>query len=417
MKRNEKIGIGILLLILITMIGLLIITKRIANQDSGNIVRPAPRESLTNNEELNENYSQEKAIEKGYVVITHNKIYNKDKLDKFMKNTEINSKNRIEDSVKIVQYTTEGDPIITELSYKIKDETYEIGGETKNKTTYILKTDNTRDKWSAEKDRKIIINDDIPGDFYGIIEEKEGNTTNIKLALYAIIDYVDENAKVYEEIFVCSYPSNIEQAQNTYFYGKVIESHSNSIILEPNEGEDIRKSADKIVVKLGENNDALYQIGTNVKVTYKGYVMETYPAQVDVVSIEVKSAEQFELRFYDKSNQTDNKIDKVLDKSETNKYDYNVYNCEGSVNILIEGKEMSLRDALLENKITLDEILAKANKDLTDKKIKGDMYRDGGSMEYHYDNYTIIKCHTLNGNRDMYIGNPELTINDLEIYK
>lgn len=403
------------MLILVAMIGILIVTKKIAKQDSENIIKPEPQERLTNNEDLEGDYSLEKAIEKGCIVITHNKIYNRDKLVKFIENTAMNSKNRIEDTIKIVQYTTEGDPIITELSYKIKDETYEIGNETKNKTTYVLKTDNTRDKWSVEQDRKVIINDDIPGEIYGITEEKEGNTTIVNLALYAEICYADENAKIYEPIHVCSYPSDIEQVSNTFFYGKVIESHSSYILIEPNEGEEIRKSADKIVVSLGENNDALYEVGTNVKITYKGYVMETYPAKVDVVNIEIKSAEEFELQFYDKSEETDSKINKILDKSETDKYDYNIYTCESSINIRINGKEMSLRSALLENKITMNEILAKANKDLTDKKITGGMYRDGGSMEYHYDNYTIIKCHKLDGNRDMYIGNSKLTINDLGI--
>ena len=41
------------------------------------------------------------------------------------------------------------------------------------------------------------------------------------------------------------------------------------------------------------------------------------------------------------------------------------------------------------------------------------MYKDGGSIIYKYDNYTIIKFHTLDGNRDVYIGNKNMDINDL----
>ncbi len=41
------------------------------------------------------------------------------------------------------------------------------------------------------------------------------------------------------------------------------------------------------------------------------------------------------------------------------------------------------------------------------------MYRDGGSMVYQYGSYTILKCHTLDGNRDVYIGTPEMNINDV----
>lgn len=74
----------------------------------------------------------------------------------------------------------------------------------------------------------------------------------------------------------------------SYFYGKVIESHQTYVIVEPNEDEKIRKSADEIYINLGEDNDMIYAEGTNLKIKYKGYVMETYPAQVDVVSVELK---------------------------------------------------------------------------------------------------------------------------------
>jgi hypothetical protein len=124
-----------------------------------------------------------------------------------------------------------------------------------------------------------------------------------------------------------------------------------------------------------------------------------------------KEAEEFEIRFYDKQPENEEKTHIILDKSETEKYDYNIYVYDGSVNILINGEEMSLRNALLQNKITMDEIIEKANKDFPDAI----SYDDGGSMEYHYENYTIIKVHTIDGNRDVYIGNKDMTIHDLNV--
>lgn len=430
MKKDKKILIGMLVLITIIIIAIFFVARakgwkkeeNITNQEEGksqSLINNSNKNNLnednTNQNNPNEDYSLEKAVQNGHFVITHNKIYNKHKLDKFIENTSINSKNRIEDSIKIVQYTTEGDPIITELSYKIKDETYSHDGETINKTTYILKVDNTRDKWSVQEDRKVITNDDIPGNLYGITETKDGDMVNVDLALYAEIDYADENVKRYEAIHICSYPNNEQQDSTTSFYAKVIEANSKYILVQPNEDEEIRKSSDKIQIDLGEDNDAIYEIGTNVKITYKGYIMETYPAKVEAVNIEAKSNNKFEIRFYDKQPQNETKVHKILDKSETDKYDYNIYTYNGSVNILINKEEMSLRDALINNKITMNEIIIKANQDLKDKKITGDMYRDGGSMIYQYDNYTIIKCHTLDGNRDVYIGTPDLTINDLSV--
>ncbi len=193
------------------------------------------------------------------------------------------------------------------------------------------------------------------------------------------------------------------------FYGKVVESDASYIIVEPNEDEEERKSADKISIGLGEHNDALYMVGTNVKITYDGTIRESYPAQVKATKIELKSAESFEILFYDKQPQSDIKLHKIVDKNETDKYDYDVYVYDGSVNIRIDGKDYSLKDALLENKITMEEIIAKANKDFPNAV----SYDDGGSMEYHYENYAIIKCHTVDGNRDVYIGTKEMTLNDV----
>ena len=72
-----------------------------------------------------------------------------------------------------------------------------------------------------------------------------------------------------------------------YFYGTVVESELSYIIVEPYENETIRNSSDKISISLGEDNDALYMVGTNVKVSYTGEVMETYPAKVNVLNIEI----------------------------------------------------------------------------------------------------------------------------------
>ena len=200
------------------------------------------------------------------------------------------------------------------------------------------------------------------------------------------------------------------------FFGKVIESTANCIIVEPNEDEEERKIADKISISLGKNNDALYEIGTNVKITYHDNIMESYPAQIKATKVEIKSADNFEILFKERQK-TDsyNKKYAILDKTESDKYDYNIYAYNGSVNIRIDNKEYSLKQVLTENKITMNEIIEKANQDERNGKIKVEMYKDGGSILYKYDNYAIIKFHTLEGNRDVYIGSKDMNINDLKI--
>ncbi len=202
------------------------------------------------------------------------------------------------------------------------------------------------------------------------------------------------------------------------FFGKVIESNSSYIIVEPNENEEIRKSSDRISIGLGEFNDAIYKVGTNVKITYDGTIMESYPAQVRAIKIELKSAEEFNLVFYQKTMISPNQKETIISKGEIANIDYNVYAFEGHVAINLNSdssnlteSSLSLREALLQNKITMEEIMAKANKDFPNAT----SYDDGGSIEYHYENYTIIKCHTLDGNRDVYIGTKDLKLKDINI--
>lgn len=423
MKKAWKI-VMIIIAILVSILGIIYMidisrmkqNKPVLFSDWGRKYNEPTKEEKKNGDDSKTEYSLEQAIQEGCFVITNNnKIYNKGNLDRFIKNTDINAENRKEDFIKIVQYTKEGDPIITELSYQIKDETYLFKGEQVNETTYVLKVDNTRDRFAAESDRKVIIDNDIPGKFFGITEEKEGKTVRIELSLCAIIEYATKDAKQYKTIEVCSYSKDSEIVQDfPSFYGTVIESKQGNIIVEPREGESIRKSSDKISISLGKNSDVVYPLGTNVKITYTGDIRETYPAQVTATNIELKSAENFEVKFYDKHSQRDEKIDKIteiLGKSEMKQYDYNIYSYDGTVNIIINGEETSLRKALLENKITMNEIIQKANQDIPNATI----YKDGGSMEYHYKDYTIIKVHRIDGNRDVYIGGPKLNINDLSL--
>lgn len=254
------------------------------------------------------------------------------------------------------------------------------------------------------KNKKVII-----GILIAVLMVAIGVVVVYKLIENSVTNREDFNFKVEN---ISSNPVNtVNHEQNEHsFFGKVIESTASYIIVEPNEDEEERKSADKISISLGEYNDALYEVGTNVKITYDGTIMESYPTQVKAIKIEVKSAENFEILFKDRQPiDSYNKVYAILDKSETNKYDYTIYAYDGSVNIRIDGKEYSLKEALLENKITMEEIIAKANKDFPDAV----SYDDGGSIEYHYENYTIIKCHRLDGNRDVYIGTKEMTLNDV----
>ena len=48
--------------------------------------------------------------------------------------------------------------------------------------------------------------------------------------------------------------NNIEEIQTKYFEAKVIEIYDNSVLVEPVEGSDELKSADRIVVTMNDTN-------------------------------------------------------------------------------------------------------------------------------------------------------------------
>lgn len=218
-----------------------------------------------------------------------------------------------------------------------------------------------------------------------------------------IVEFVDEQSE------------NINNTENNHsFIGTVLEETTRYMIVQPNEDEEERKSSDKIVINYGtDHKDYLYGIGRKVLINYTGYIMETYPAQINTDSISVSGYSDFEISVKASDNKQKVKIlnntDLYRDNSDYNLYYYGL----DEVNITVDNKTVSLEEALRRGKVTLDGIIAKANNDLENNRISGDMYKDGGSMMYNYEQYTIIKFHTLSGNRDICIGIPEMMISDI----
>lgn len=205
-------------------------------------------------------------------------------------------------------------------------------------------------------------------------------------------------------------PTGTTQTQNS-FVGTVLEETTTYMIVEPNEDEEERKSADKIKINYGTDHiDYLFGVGRKVIINYSGYIKETYLAQIDSNDILLNGYEEFKLEVKTSKNKDKVKVinSKELDK---NDIDYNLYYYGlDEVNITIDNKTMPLKDALRSGKMTIDGLVIRANKDFPNAEV----YKDGGSIEYHYDNYTIIKMHKIDGNRDVYIGTKDMTINNVK---
>ncbi len=205
---------------------------------------------------------------------------------------------------------------------------------------------------------------------------------------------------------------NTQNTEYSSFVGTVLEETTKYMIVEPNADEEERKSSDKIKINYGTDHiDYLYGVGRKVVIFYNGFIMESYPAQINTDYILTDGYENFTLTV--KKSENTNKR-KILNNTELykNNSDFNLYYYGlDEVNVTIKGQTMSLEKALKSGKITLDGLIIKANKDFPNAT----SYDDGGSVEYHYNDYSIIKVHKLDGNRDVYIGVPSMKLNDLKL--
>lgn len=69
------------------------------------------------------------------------------------------------------------------------------------------------------------------------------------------------------------------------FKATITECEEKSMIVKPNENETINKSADAIRIKYVDGYNSC-NVNDRVKVTYEGYLNDSYPAQIGAIKIE-----------------------------------------------------------------------------------------------------------------------------------
>lgn len=396
--KNKKIMIGIIIVIAV----ILLFPIPLSLKDGGSIKFKAILYSVTKYHQINHE------VAGGYVDGVEIKILGKKVLDTRTKKTEIITvteertklKNlRIEaegvDTTRLVrfnnilygeamvriEYAGDLDKPIGKIDYLIEEYLPVINGET-----------NCQELFEAE-----------------VLEAYEDTMIlHIKNKSVILLKAINE-----ENIEVINIEENNQQTDEySSFVGTILEETTKYMIVRPNDDESEIKSADKIMINYGtDHQDYLYGVGRKVVIKYKGYIKETYPAQIDTDNILTEGYEDFKL-YVEKS--TDTEKTKILNNKELykNNSDYDLYYYGlDKVTVKVDGKTLSLEKALRDGKITIDGIIEKANKDVSNNIIKCDMYKEGGTMEYYYDTYTIIKKHSLDGDRDVYIGIPEMRNN------
>lgn len=179
--------------------------------------------------------------------------------------------------------------------------------------------------------------------------------------------------------------------------------------------------------KFSSEQDRTYKYGKFSKLVIQEkdeaieiYLQNKIGGDLDQVSIayynkNTKIINDYEFNYLlDVKKSKDRRKQKITVKDLSKKYDYDIYYYGlDSITIQINNENIDLRQALMENKVTMEEIIEQADKDSKNEVISSDQYKDGGTMIYLYDTYTIVKSHSLDGNRDVYIGVPEMRLDDV----
>ena len=200
--------------------------------------------------------------------------------------------------------------------------------------------------------------------------------------------YTNENGKI-EGYFDSKRDIRYSSYENNKIVKKVFDN------IEKEEQEE-----NTIIVLKGENIDELYLLRYNKK----------------DISVEYNS--EYTLNITRKEDDSNIKRELITDKNFEQKHGYNVYYYGvEKVKVLQNGKEVDLKEAILKDNAIMEKIVLKAEKDTGLGIVKNyGMYKDGGTEEYEYDSYNIIKSNRLAGensrNRDVYI-----TRSDLKYYK
>lgn len=211
------------------------------------------------------------------------------------------------------------------------------------------------------------------------------------------------------------YSAEFEVKERKAFLATVIDETTKYMIAEPESWEEERKLFDRIkVVYTNDHYDFLYGKERKVVIYYDGEIDEKGVIKTDDIS--TGGFRNFELLVVPSDDMTKKQIIKKAEPTkqaevgyyygDVNLYYYGVEN----VYVDVDGAKIPYDVAIKQGKLSSYAIVAKANSDVQNGIIEEIVYDDGGSQIYKYPEYTIIKYHTLDGNRDVYIGTTDMDI-------
>ena len=158
--------------------------------------------------------------------------------------------------------------------------------------------------------------------------------------------------------------------------------------------------------KIGEYNAFNYKIKRKTENNIVELYFDTSNSNNNQIICEYNlDSSNYKQKFIlDFDEASDLSLNKIANAGEFDNTDFEVYTYSGDVKITVDEKTYELKEALENEIITVNDILEQVNTDVLYGICEETTYDDGGSVEYCYDNYTILKYNTLDGNKDLIIG-------------
>jgi len=173
----------------------------------------------------------------------------------------------------------------------------------------------------------------------------------------------------------------------------------------------------KLIIKTDYSNDSYSSQGiVNEEYLMQPYKMERkFVKEGNVIKIILKKSVNIEKNHIYYAQRKDMGIDKINSEEE-----FNIYVVGGNVTIAKNYEEAKDFSEAIDTKyISIDEILEQAEIDSKYGVCRRGFYSDGGTIEYSYQDYTLIKANTLAGNKDFIIAPPNMIWSEISkiVYK
>lgn len=193
------------------------------------------------------------------------------------------------------------------LGYKIIDFNMLNGYDEVKIGSWLMKVDDYKEEYEKNNNIEIIkpiedekTEDTIVEDISGEISIS-GDDVNIEISgdiesgdneTFNTISGDEENTEIVsgDSNINTSGDTKIKIENENVFNAVIIGVNNNNIIVQALQDEDINSSADMFSFLLNETNnvnDTEFLTGQKVKIEYTGTIAETYPAQIDVINIEI----------------------------------------------------------------------------------------------------------------------------------